>query len=102
MDQHQHQPQAMPQVTSGLVLGDLILRLVKYLIEGTGVALAAWLISGKGKKLNAGEIAMLGLTAGCVFAVLDLFSPAVGAHSRQGAGLGLGAGLVGFGGLKPM
>jgi hypothetical protein len=89
-----------PMRSTGLVLTDVIFRLVKYLIEGLAVAVAAWLITSKSKKMTASELGLLGLTAGAVFAILDVFAPSVGVGTRQGAGFGLGAGLVGFGGVN--
>ena len=75
-------------------LSDLISRVVKYLIEGLAVAFAAMLIPKT--KLNMGEVFALGITAACVFIVLDLVSPGIGVTARQGAGFGIGANLVGF------
>ncbi len=43
-----------------------------------------------------GEVFALGVTAACVFILLDLVSPGIGVTARQGAGFGLGANLVGF------
>ena len=85
--------------SSGLLIGDVILRLLKYVVEGLAVAAAAWLITSKKNKMNGTELVLLGCTAGAVFAILDLLAPAVSAGTRQGAGFGLGAGLVGFGGI---
>ena len=87
--------QQAPARSSGLVLGDVVLRLLKYLVEGLAVAAVAWMITYKNKKLAGTEVFMLGVTAGATFAILDLFSPAVGSGVRQGAGFGMGFGLVG-------
>ena len=87
--------ESKPKPTStGIDMGDLVVRLVKYLLEGLAVAFAAALFPGK--PLRFGEIAMLGLTATAVFAVLDIYAPSVGSSARTGAGFGIGAGLVGF------
>ena len=65
--------ESKPKPTStGIDMGDLVVRLVKYLLEGLAVAFAAALFPGK--PLRFGEIAMLGLTATAVFAVLDYSS----------------------------
>ena len=73
---------------------DLVRRAVKYLFEGLVVAFVAefhprnlyqW------KKFYS-----LGLVAATTFSILDTFIPNVAASARQGAGLGLGANLVGF------
>lgn len=68
--------------------------LVKYLLEGLAVAAAAFYIPRR--KADLKEIAMIALTAAAVFAVLDQFAPAVAAGTRQGAGFGIGANMVGF------
>jgi hypothetical protein len=76
------------------MVSDIITRIVKYLVEGLAVAIAAIIIPQK--KLNMGEIGALALLAAAVFAVLDLLAPTVGLTARQGAGFGIGAKLVGF------
>ena len=40
------------------------------------------------------EVLMIALTAAATFALLDMYAPSVGATARQGAGFGIGAGLV--------
>ena len=73
-------------------------RLVKYLVEGLMVAVAAFYIPRRGKTgkslLSIEESVLIGLTAAATFALLDTFSPSVGNTVRQGAGFGIGAGLV--------
>lgn len=81
-------------VTPGLDVGDLVTRLVKYLLEGLAVAVAAFVLPGK--TLKFGEVAMIALVATATFAILDIYAPSVGSSARQGAGFGIGAGLVGF------
>ena len=77
---------------------ELIKRIVKYLIEGLMVAIAAFAIPKR--SLNLEEIALLALTAAATFAILDTYSPSMGVTARSGAGFGIGANLVGFpGGL---
>lgn len=74
---------------------EFLTRLSKYLIEGFVVAIAAWVIPKTNPKLE--EVVMLGLTAAATFAILDMFAPSViVAGVRQGAGLGIGASLVGW------
>jgi len=77
---------------------DILVRALKYFIEGGAVAFAAYVIPQR--KLNVKEILTIAITAAAIFAILDLFAPAVGTASRQGAGLGIGAGLVGFQGIN--
>ncbi len=70
--------------------------IVKYLLEGAAVALAAYYIPNRKTALS--EVAMIGVSAALTFFVLDMFAPSVGKSSRLGAGFGTGAKLVGFGG----
>jgi ABC-type Co2+ transport system permease subunit len=76
-------------------LNEIITRIVKYLVEGLAVGLAATFVAKKGK-LAMEEVVIIGLVAAAVFAILDLFAPSVGYTARQGAGFGMGARLVGF------
>jgi ABC-type Co2+ transport system permease subunit len=89
-----------PTPSTGLDMGDLVTRLVKYLLEGLAVAIAAYVLPGK--TMKASEIGMIALVATATFAILDIYAPSVGASARTGAGFGIGAGLVGFpsGGLR--
>ncbi len=73
---------------------EILKRILKYIMEGLVVAFAAFFIPGK--RLNAQEIAVIGIVAAATFSVLDLFAPAVGNSMRQGAGFGVGMNLVGF------
>ncbi|BCS83115.1 hypothetical protein QLL95_gp1008 [Cotonvirus japonicus] len=74
---------------------DILKRALKYLIEGLAVAFVAYYFIGKGK-LNIKDIVMLGITAACVFAILDVFSPTIALGARFGAGFGIGQGLFGL------
>lgn len=73
---------------------EVLKRLVKYLIEGIVVALAAFAIPYK--KISVEEALWLAFVAAMTFSVLDLFAPSIGVTARQGAGFGIGAGLVHF------
>jgi hypothetical protein len=75
---------------------EVVTRALKYLLEGIVVAVAAFLIPDRNRQPKLEEVAMLGLTAAAVFAVLDMFAPSnvIAASARQGAGFGIGAGLV--------
>jgi hypothetical protein len=75
-------------------MAGLLARVVKYLLEGLAVAIAAFVIPGKSMKY--GEVAMIALTATATFAILDIYAPSIGSSARTGAGFGIGAGLVGF------
>jgi len=77
---------------------ELVKRIIKYLIEGLIVSIAAYAIPKK--SMNFEEIFIIALTAAATFAILDVFIPAMGSNVRGGAGFGIGANLVGFpGGL---
>lgn len=87
--------ESKPKPTStGVDMGDLVMRLVKYVLEGLAVAVAAFVLPGK--TLKFGEVAMIALVASATFAVLDIYAPSVGSSARTGAGFGIGANLVGF------
>lgn len=73
---------------------ELIKRIIKYLVEGIMVAIAAFAIPQHTLKLE--EVIIIALTAAATFAVLDVFVPAMGTTARSGAGFGIGANLVGF------
>jgi hypothetical protein len=75
-------------------MGDLVMRVVKYLLEGVAVAVAAFVLPGK--TLKMGEVGMIALVATATFAILDIYAPSVGSSARTGAGFGIGANLVGF------
>jgi len=79
-------------------INELIKRIIKYIVEGLMVAIAAFVIPKK--SMNLEEIACLALTAAATFAILDTYIPSMGVSARSGAGFGIGANLVGFpGGL---
>lgn len=80
--------------TPGIDMSDLVMRAVKYALEGLAVAVAAYMLPGKVLKLS--EIGMIALVALATFAILDIYAPSVGASARTGAGFGIGANLVGF------
>jgi ABC-type Co2+ transport system permease subunit len=71
---------------------ELIKRIIKYLIEGLMVAIAAFAIPKR--SLNLEEIALIALTAAATFAILDTYVPSMGVSARSGAGFGIGANLV--------
>jgi ABC-type Co2+ transport system permease subunit len=75
-------------------LSELIKRLVKYLVEGLMVAIAAYAIPKR--SLNLEEIMLIALTAASTFSILDTYVPSMGASARTGAGFGIGANMVKF------
>lgn len=84
---------------NGLInVAELVRRIIKYLVEGLMVAIAAYAIPKR--SLNIEEIILIALTAAATFSILDTYIPAMGMSARGGAGFGIGANLVGFpGGL---
>jgi hypothetical protein len=77
---------------------ELIKRVIKYLVEGLMVSIAAYAIPKQSLRLD--EIVLIALVAAATFSVLDTYIPTMGVNARTGAGFGIGANLVGFpGGL---
>ena len=72
----------------------LVTRVIKYLVEGLMVAIAAFAIPKV--SLNLEEIALISLTAAATFSILDTYVPSMGVTARSGAGFGIGANLVKF------
>ena len=75
-------------------LGELVKRIIKSLVEGLMVAIAAYAIPKR--SLNLEEIALIALTAAATFSILDTYVPSMGVTARSGAGFGIGANLVKF------
>lgn len=72
---------------------EIAVRILKYLLEGTVVGIAALLVPKK--KISVEEILTIALAAAAAFSILDLSAPAIAHSARSGAGLSVGAGLVG-------
>lgn len=80
---------------NGLInIAELVKRIVKYLVEGLMVAIAAYAIPKR--SLNIEEIVLIALTAAATFSILDTYVPSMGVTARSGAGFGIGANLVKF------
>lgn len=75
-------------------INELIKRIIKYLLEGFMVAIAAYAIPKR--SLVVDEIILISLTAAATFSVLDTYIPGMGVSARSGAGFGIGANLVKF------
>lgn len=73
---------------------EFVRRIVKYLVQGFMVAIAAYAIPKH--SLNLEEIVLLALTAAATFSILDTYVPAIGVAARTGTGFGIGLGLAGF------
>jgi hypothetical protein len=81
---------------SSPVLSMLVVSILRALVEGLAVAVAAVFIAKHALPMK--EVFSLALTAAVVFFVLDLqvMPPVYASAARTGAGFGLGANLVGF------
>jgi ABC-type Co2+ transport system permease subunit len=80
---------------NGLIdVGELVKRIIKYLVEGLMVAIAAYAIPKR--SLNIEEIILIALTAAATFSILDTYIPSMGSSARSGAGLGIGLNMVRF------
>jgi len=77
-----------------LDLGELVRRVVKYVVEGLMVAVAAYAIPKR--SLHLDEVMLIALTAAATFSILDTYVPSMAVSARSGAGFGMGANLVGF------
>ena len=75
-------------------IAELVKRIIKYLVEGLMVAIAAYAIPKR--SLNIEEIILIALTAAATFSILDTYIPSMGVSARTGAGFGIGANIVGF------
>jgi ABC-type Co2+ transport system permease subunit len=73
-------------------IGELVKRIIKYLVEGLMVAIAAFAIPKR--SLDIEEIILIALTAAATFSILDTYIPSMGVTARSGAGFGIGANLV--------
>ena len=71
---------------------EIIVRIIKYVLQGSMVAIAAYMIPVKKPQLE--EILTIALVAAATFALLDLASPSLGNSVRVGSGFALGAQLV--------
>ena len=80
---------------NGLInVGELVKRIIKYLVEGLMVAIAAYAIPKR--SLNIEEIILIALTAAATFSILDTYIPSMGVSARNGTGLGIGLNLARF------
>lgn len=69
-------------------------QIVKYLLEGLAVSVAAFFIPRQRSDLI--EIVAIGFAAAATFMLLDLLAPTIGVGARQGAGFGIGLNQVGW------
>ena len=73
---------------------EIFVRILKYLMEGLVVSTAAFMFPNK--KMPVEDVILIGFVAAEPFSLLDLYSPSLGVSARSGAGMGIGANLVGF------
>jgi ABC-type Co2+ transport system permease subunit len=81
-------------MNSFINIGELVKRIIKYLVEGLMVAIAAYAIPKR--SLNIEEIVLIALTAAATFSILDTYVPSMGVSARSGTGLGIGLNLAHF------
>jgi len=74
---------------------ELCKRVVKYVLEGLVVAIAAILLPKSKPDFEA--VIALALVAACTFAITDTLMPSLTYPIKLGAGFGVGASMVGFG-----
>jgi ABC-type Co2+ transport system permease subunit len=72
---------------------ELLVRIIKYILEGSMVAIAVALIPKRKPDLE--EILTIALVAAATFSLLDLYAPVISNSARNGVGLGVGVGIVG-------
>ena len=82
------------QLGQVLDIGELVRRIVKYVVEGIMGAIAAYAIPKR--SMNLDEVMLIALTAAATFSILDTYVPSMAVSARSGAGFGMGANLVGF------
>lgn len=73
---------------------EIVKMLVKYLVQGMAVAVAAFYIPKR--KVDPVEILMIAFGAATTLLILDQFAKKVGEYARVGMGFGIGAGQVGY------
>lgn len=78
---------------------DVIARLLKYILEGLVVAIAAYTLPAY--PLDMSDVVQIAAISMATFSILDYFAPSMSQAARLGAGAGLGANLVGFPGNNP-
>jgi hypothetical protein len=75
---------------------ELCRRVVKYLLMGIIIAIVTVILPKQ--KLDLESVVAISLVSGATFAIIDTFIPTMSYPVQLGAGFGIGAGMVGFGG----
>ena len=70
------------QLGQVLDIGELVRRIVKYVVEGIMVAIAAYAIPKHSMKLD--EVMLIALTAAATFSILDTYVPSMAVSARSG------------------
>jgi hypothetical protein len=73
---------------------ELCKRVVKYVLMGLVISICTLVLPKN--KVDFEAVVALGLVSACTFAIVDTFVPTMSYPVQLGAGLGIGAGLVGF------
>lgn len=79
-------------------VNEALVRLLKYVFEGLVVAVAAYTLPSM--TLNVADVVQISMIAMATFSILDFFAPSMSGAARMGAGMGIGANLVGFPGRQ--
>ena len=80
---------------------EILVRIIKYILEGSMVGIAVALIPSKKPSLE--EVLTIALIAAATFSLLDMFAPSIGSAARLGVGFSAGANIVGWPGVaRPM
>lgn len=72
---------------------EIVVRIIKYVLEGAMVGIAAFLIPKNKPSLE--EILTVALVAAATFSLLDMYAPSISQSARFGSGLALGSSIVG-------
>ena len=67
-----------------LDMQEIVKRIIKYLVEGIMVAIAAFVIPQRTLKMD--EVILIALTAAATFSILDTYVPSLAVSARTGAG----------------
>lgn len=71
---------------------EIVVRIIKYILEGSMVAIAVALIPKQKPSLE--EILTIALVAAATFSLLDMYSPSIGQAARLGSGIWLSKGII--------